>query len=256
MNNIDFTDKVIIVTGASSGIGAETAKLLAFYKAKLTLVGRDDARLTKVAEVCESRNGLPPLCLLLDLTVDHNCKLTVEKTVETYGRLDVLINCAGKIKVTSLFDHTIESFDEMMAINLRVPYLLTQLSLPHLLKSKGNVVNVGSSASKRHRPGFLGYNISKTGLNKLTRYAAAELASEGVRVNAISPGITRTNILDNLNINGDLMPYVYDAIAENLPQRTVIEPKEVAMLIALTASGMFPHLSGSNFVVDGASSTS
>lgn len=256
MNTIDFTGKVVIVTGASSGIGAEIAKLLASYKAKLTLVGRDDARLMKVAQECENRNGLPSLCLLLDLTVDKNCKVTVDKTIETYGRLDVLINCAGKIKVTSLFDRTIELFDEMIAINLRVPYLLTQLSLPYLLKSKGNVVNIGSSLPKRHRPGFLAYKISKTGLDKFTKQAAAELASEGVRVNAISPGITRTNILENLNVNGDLMPLIYDAIAENLPQRTVIEPKEVAMLVVLTASNIFPHLNGSNFVVDGATSMS
>lgn len=256
MNNLDYTDKVVIVTGASSGIGAETAKLLATYKAKLTLVGREDARLMTVAQECENRNGLPPLCLLLDLTVDDNCKILVEKTVEIYGRLDVLINCAGKMKVTSLFDRTMDLFDEMIAINLRVPYLLTQLSLPHLLKSKGNVINIGSSLSKRHRPGFLAYKISKTGLDKFTKQAAAELATEGVRVNAISPGITRTNILNNLNVNGDLMPIIYDAIAENLPQRTVIEPKEVALLVALTASGLFPHLTGSNFVVDGAASMS
>lgn len=256
MEKIDFTNKVVIVTGASSGIGAEIAKLLAAHNAKLTLVGRNDVRLTKVAEECHSEKGLQPLCLLLDLTVDSNCEATVDKTVETYGQLDVLINCAGKVRVSSLFDRTMDTFDEIIAINLRTPYLLTQLSLPHLLKTKGNVVNIGSSLSKRHRPGFLAYMISKSGLDKLTQQAAAELAYEGVKVNSISPGITRTNILDNFNVHNDFMPIVYDLIAENQPQRTVIEPKEVAQMVVLTASGIFPHLNGSNFVVDGAASMS
>lgn len=250
MNRIDFTNKSVIITGASSGIGAETARAFAKYGANLTIVGRNKERLEKVALQCQATNGLQPLCILLDLTHENSCEMLINKTIETYKKIDVLINCAGKVKIASVFDKGMEVFDEMMAINLRVPYLLTQLVLPHLLKTGGNIVNVGSSLSSRHRQGFLPYVLSKAALQRFTEHAAAEVATEGVRINCINPGITRTNILNNFNIEDQCLPLVYNVLEENLGR--IIEPKEVAIMICLTASGIFPNLSGSGLHLDGA----
>lgn len=256
MDKLDFTGKVVIVTGASSGIGAETAKTFAQHNAILSIVGRNENRLSNTAKVCEERSGRYPLCLFLDLTSPGSCETLVCKTVQTFGRIDVLVNCAGKVKISSVFDQSMEAFDELMAINLRVPYNLTQLALPHLLRTKGNIVNIGSMMAKKYKPGFLPYVVSKSGLNRFTRNAAPELATEGVRINEISPGVTRTNILENLNIGGEGQQFAYNKIAETLPSGKIIEPKEVALLICLTASDIFLSVNGSNFFIDGAASLS
>ncbi|XP_030039648.2 uncharacterized oxidoreductase SSP0419-like [Manduca sexta] len=251
MDQIDFTDKVAIVTGASSGIGTETAVILASYGAQLTLVGRDETRLVKTAQRCVAQNRLVPLWLVLDLTHPGSCETVINKTVEMFGKIDVLINCAGKILLSSLHDNSMEAFDEIMNINFRVPYYLSQLALPHLIKTKGNIINIGSSMSKRFKPGFLSYIISKSALETLTKHAAPELVSEGVRINTISPGTTRTNILANFNSQNMYQQLTYEDISQDIPSGQILEPKEVAMLICLTASSVFSSVNGSELLLDG-----
>lgn len=252
MNEIDFTDKVAIITGASSGIGAETALAFAELKAKLTLVGRDQTRLTNIAEQCTAKHNQPPLCLLLDLTHENSCETVVNTTIEKYGKIDVLINCAGKIILSSLHDKSMAAFDEVMNINFRVPFYLSQLTLPHLKQTKGNIVNIGSSLAKRTKPGFLPYIVTKAAVAMLAKQTAEELALEGVRINTISPGMTRTNILSNLNFDASWQKLVYERMAPTLPSRKIIEPTEVARLVCIVASNVFPSLTGSEILMDGA----
>lgn len=250
----DFTNKVVIVTGASSGIGAESAKLFAAHGALLCLVGRNEEKLMQTANECQAKKGLVPLCLLLDLIRPGSCEIVIGKTVEIYGKIDVLLNCAGQLKISSMFDECMETFDELIKLHIRVPYYLTQLALPHLIKTKGNVVNIGLSTVKRYRPGFLPYVISKSALEKFTEYAAPELATEGVRINIINPGVTRTNILKNFNIDEAILPQVFKNIAGQMPNGMTIDPKEVAILICLAASDVFQNLNGSNLTIDGGAS--
>lgn len=252
MDNIDFNGKVAIITGASSGIGAATAILFAGFGATLTLVGRNEPKLLKTANECAQKNNSVPLWLPLDLTHPGKCETVVNKTVEMYGRIDILVNCAGKVIMSSLFDESMEMYDDVMNINCRVPYHLSQLALPHLIKTKGNIVNIGSSMSKRYKPGLLPYVISKAALEVFTKHAAPELECEGVRINTISPGPTKTNILQNVNITEDMKEHTYEYLAQDMPSGTVLEPQEVAMLICLTASNVFPNLNGSELLVDGA----
>lgn len=249
--DLDFRGKVVIVTGASSGIGAETAKAFAGYKAKLTLVGRDEARLKEVAIQCENRNGLIPLCLRLDLTQPGSCETVIERTVQVYERIDVLINCAGKFRLFSVFDDSMEAFDDMMAINLRVPCFLSQLVVPHLMKTKGNIVNVGAALSTRKRTGLIIHNLSKSTLHNFTEHAASELAPEGVRINSVNPGVTRTNLFRDLNFD-EPMSLVYQALSEQIPNGKILEAREIAGLICLIASDLFPNMNGSNIGLDGA----
>ncbi|XP_013134274.1 PREDICTED: uncharacterized oxidoreductase SSP0419-like [Papilio polytes] len=250
--DFNFEDKVVIVTGASSGIGAEAAKMFAQYKAKLCLVGRNESRLQNVAQHCELISGNVPLCLLLDLIQPGSCGEVVRKTIDKYKRLDILINCAGKLQMGTLHEEDIDVFDELMAINLRVPYFLTQLCLPHLIKTKGNIVNIGTSYLERYKPGFIPYVISKNGLDIFTKHAAMEVVTEGVRVNIIKPGVTRTNLIQNLNIDEGFVNYAYDNLIAELGLKKIFDPKEVAKLILLAASNLMPRMTGSSLKMDGA----
>ncbi|XP_075987689.1 putative oxidoreductase SSP0419 [Anticarsia gemmatalis] len=253
MDKIDFHGKVAIITGASSGIGAATAVAFASYGAKLTLVGRNEARLLETANKCVSKSSLVPLWLQLDLTHPGSCQRLINKTVEMYGRIDILVNCAGKVAVSSLFDESMDIFDDLMNINFRVPYQLSQLALPYLITTKGNIVNIGSSMTRRYKPGILPYIISKSAVEVFTKFAAPELITEGVRINSICPGHTKTNILQNVNITEDIKEVTYDVLAQDMPNGEVLEPEEVATLICLAASDVFPSMNGSELLVDGAS---
>lgn len=250
---MDFAGKVAIVTGASSGIGAATAVLLATHGARVALVGRNERRLHATAAKCEAARGLQMLSVIADLLHDGSCETVVKKTVETFGRIDVLVNCAGKAILTSLFEDSMEAYDELFKLNLRVPYLLTQLALPHLVKTKGNIVNV-IGAAMRTKPGFLPYAMARDALERFSKSGAVELAAEGVRMNSVRPGITRTNFLSNFNIDEDVMESTYAYLAKDLPHKRIIEPEEIARMIVFVASDTCPNLNGTNLDVDGAAS--
>ncbi|XP_026744163.1 uncharacterized protein LOC113505576 [Trichoplusia ni] len=245
---MDFTNKVVIVTGASSGIGASSAILFAKYGAQLTLVGRDENRLGIVAKQCLQANGLQPLCILIDLTGKGACETVITKTIDTYKQIDVLVNCAGKMLIASLFDDTTDVFDELIDINLRVPYKLTHLAVPHLVKTKGNIVNVNTTRNSRVRHGFLAFAITKAGLERFTKSAAVELSTEGVRINSVQPGLTRTNILKNLAMTEEEVKKTYDALSSKM---NILEADEVANMVVFMASEACPNLNGAHFGIDG-----
>lgn len=248
---MNFTNKVVIVTGASSGIGAASALLFAKYGAKLTLVGRDEERLNNISEKCFNAIGIKPVTLKLDLTEAGSCEAVITKTVAAFNKIDILVNCAGKVTLASLFDDNTEAFDDMINVNLRVPYRLMQLAVPYLAKSKGNIVNLTTTNYKRVRHGFLAYSVAKSGLEKMTKIAAIELASEGIRVNAVQPGLTRTNILANLAMSEEERQMAYERLSSNMK---VIEPEEVAKMVVFVASDLCPNLNGAEMAIDGATS--
>ncbi|KAJ8705972.1 hypothetical protein PYW07_010749 [Mythimna separata] len=256
MDSIDLTGKVAIITGASSGFGAETAIAFARFGARLSLIGRDEVRLLETVNKCTAVNNIVPLFIPLDLAHTGACEAVVNKTVETYGRIDILVNSAGKMALSFLSDNSMENVDELMNINFRIPYYLSQLVLPYLVKTKGNIVNIGSSMSKRSTPGMLGYTVSKAALQMFSRQAAFELAPKGVRINCISPGPSNTNLLAKLIVHH---PELRDQINSNFQESTfdgkMLDPKEVALLICLTASDVFPSLNGSDMLLDGAACT-
>ncbi|XP_068624508.1 uncharacterized oxidoreductase TM_0325-like [Battus philenor] len=252
---MDFTGKVVIVTGASSGIGAASAKLFAAHGALVTIVGRNETRLKDVANACESYRGNAPLCIQVDLVHDGSCETVVSRTVEKFQKIDVLVNCAGKLLVTSLFENSMQNFDDLIALNLRVPYKLTQLCVPYLKLTKGNVVNVFGSPS-RDRPGFLLSAILKSALERFTTSGGGELSCEGVRMNGVRPGLTRTNILANFNVDAEYMDEVYKEIAQALQANTINEPEDVARLILFVASDQNPNLNGACICLNGGASAS
>ncbi|CAG4945735.1 unnamed protein product [Parnassius apollo] len=186
-----FENKVVVVTGASAGIGAETAILFAQQSAKVVLVGRNEDALISVAKKCGEAKGIIPLIVKAELINDNDVKNIVTKTIEKFVHIDVLVNNAGVGFKGGIRD-SVDLYDRVIATNVRAVYLLTSLATPYLVQSKGNVVNVSSIAAFKPIKDieFLQYCMSKAALDQFTRCVALELGREGVRVNSVSPGCT------------------------------------------------------------------
>ncbi|KAH9640031.1 hypothetical protein HF086_008126 [Spodoptera exigua] len=143
--NVDFTDKVVLVTGASAGIGESTALLFAKLGAKLSLVGRNEANLRAVAAECEKQKGVKPLAIVADLGTDEGVEKIAKETLNHFKRLDVLVNNAGISVRTCIQLADMATFDEVFNVNVRGVYHLTKLLVPELIEAGGNIVNVSIS---------------------------------------------------------------------------------------------------------------
>lgn len=192
---MDFKDKVVLITGASSGIGAGTAELFAARGAWLVLVGRNEQNLAKTAAKCKPTHDAPnPLQLIADVTNEADVVRVIAETIKAFKKLDVLVNNAGILDQGSIETATLEQYDRVMTTNVRSVFHLTLLAVPHLIKTKGNIVNVSSVCGIRSFPNVLVYNLSKSALDQFTKCTALELAAKGVRVNAVNPGVIVTDI--------------------------------------------------------------
>ncbi|CAH0402588.1 unnamed protein product [Chilo suppressalis] len=243
---MSFNNKVVVVTGSSSGIGAATAVAFAKEGASVTIVGRNETKLSAVAAQCAA-DGNEPLVLKADVSKDEDCKRIIQSTIEKFGKIDVLVNNAGIAKFGSLTDGTLmKTYDEVMNTNLRAAVVLTSLATPHLIATKGNIVNISAiGGTFAPKPPFLTYCVTKAALNHFTKGAALELAPSGVRVNVISPGPVRTDIIENAGF-----PTNWDAFAAQTALGRVSEPEEIAELVMFLASDKAKAITGSNYVTD------
>jgi len=241
--------KRILVTGASSGIGRATAECFLEAGASVALVGRREPPLK---EVIESRaEGGQAYIVVADLSEEKQAEACVTQAVERIGGLDVLVNAAGILRSGSIEGTSLELWDEMMNINLRSIFHLMKLAVPHLERSRGNIVNVSSVTGLRSFPGVLAYCVSKASLDQLTRCAALELAPKGIRVNAVNPGV----VVTNLHRSGGMRDEAYAAFLEHSktthPLGRVGAPREVAELIFFLASDRAGWITGATVSIDG-----
>ena len=181
------------MTGATSGIGRATAALFGREAASVVLVGRDEAALTEVSGAVRAAGGQAVSCAA-DVTAADAPQHIIAAALGAFGGVDVLVNAAGAIATGALDATTDEVWDAMMAVNLRAPFRLMRAAAPHLDARQGSIVNVSSVNGLRSFPGVLAYCVSKAGVDQLTRCAAIEMAPLGVRVNAVNPGVTVTNL--------------------------------------------------------------
>lgn len=251
---MSFSDKVVLLTGASSGIGAETAVYLAKENAQLALVGRSAQKFENVvAKIRETGSEIEPLVILADITVD--AERIVSETIDKFGRIDVLINNAGFAIPETLESFQAEHFDGMMATNVRAAIQLTQLAAPHLIEAKGNILNVSSAASLRPFVGYLSYSISKSAMDQFTKCVALELSPKGVRVNSVNPGFILTEFHANAGIPADQVESMLDAFAKLHPIGRIGTADDVVKAIAfITNNDLAPFITGVCMPVDGASS--
>lgn len=246
-----FSGKVVLITGASSGIGAATAVHFADHGASLALTGRNARNLEKVAQQCEENDGVKTVTIVADLTVEDDIKNIVEQTINTFGKLDILINNAGIFKTGSLEESSAEDFDAIYSTNIRSVYILTKLVVPYLEKTKGNIVNVSSLAGLRPLPGLLAYCMSKAALNQFTKCIAMELAPKQIRVNCVNPGIIDTDIFKRAGMNNEENNQYLERGKVIHPLGRVGQPKEVAMSIAFLASYQASFTTGETLAIDG-----
>lgn len=247
---MDFEGKVVLITGASSGIGAGAAVKFAELGALLILNGRNEENLKAVAKQC-SAIGKEPHLVIADISKEADTERLWQETLNKFNKLDILVNNAGIIEIGSIENTSLGQYDRVMNTNLRAVYHLTMLAVPELVKSKGNIVNVSSVNGIRSFPGVLAYNISKMGLDQFTRCIALELAPKGIRVNSVNPGVVVTNI----HKRGGMDEETYQKFLEHsktthaLGRAGTVE--EVANAITFLASDLATFTTGTSLSVDG-----
>ncbi|HYN85228.1 MAG TPA: glucose 1-dehydrogenase [Pyrinomonadaceae bacterium] len=246
----DLEGRVALVTGATSGIGRATALRFAGAGARVALVGRGEEALAGVAEEVTGAGG-EAHGIRADVTSEDDARRAVGETLERFGRLDVLVTAAGILSNGTVETTTLRAWDEMMNVNLRAVFHLMQLAAPHLTETRGNVVNVSSVTGLRAFPNVLAYCVSKAGVDQLTRCAALELGAQGVRVNAVNPGVVRTEV----HRRGGMTDEAYAAFLERSktthPLGRFGEADEVAELILFLASDRAAWITGATYSIDG-----
>lgn len=244
-----FTDKVVLITGASSGIGAACAVKFAKTSALLSLIGRNLVNLRDIARQCEESSGLKPLIITADITSDEDVERIVIQTVNHYGQIDVLINNAGVSSIAG-FHEKITAYDNVMTTNVRGTYLLTNEAIPHLIKSSGNIVNISSILSTKPLPIITPYCMSKAAIDMFTKCAALELGAHGVRVNAVNPGPVKTEFFKRSGMSDTETDHMFTSIELNSPLKKVTKSEDVAELVVFLASDKANCITGSCHVID------
>ena len=250
ITSINMTGKVVIITGASSGIGRATAIHFAKSGSNVIAVGRNEKELNALREQAQGKKGTIKIHLA-DMRETTQVERLVNDTVQAFDQIDVLVNSAGIIMNGSTENTSLDDWDKMMDINLRSVFFMMQKCIPHLEKTKGNVVNVSSVAGTRSFPNVLAYCVSKAGIDQLTRCSALELAAKGIRVNAVNPGV----VVSNLHKRGGMEDKDYQNFLKNSknthPLGRVGEAKEVADLIYFLASDKASWITGATYEIDG-----
>ena len=254
----DLSGKVALVTGASRGIGRAIATVLAEYGADTACVGRD----MKACEITLGQvraHGRKALAVKADMTSEEDIKKMVEDTIREFGKIDILVNNAG---VATGFGkiHEIDTgeWDLNISVNLRGAFLCMKYTIPYMLKNKGgSIINISSVASIRAEVPEIAtasYGASKAGINNLTQVAAMHYAKENIRVNAIAPGMHRSEIGRAGNTeeqNKEMDKLIDEYCAEWIPMGRMAEAEELSGLVLLLASSASSYITGQIICQDG-----
>lgn len=250
----DLTGKVALVTGASSGIGRASSLALAAQGAKVAVAARRIEKLQDLAAEIKSR-GHEAIALQMDVTKKDEITKAVAKTVETYGRLDILLNNAGVAEFTAFMDMTEEQWDKTIDTNLKGYFLVAQAAAREMVKNNppaggGRIINIASIASGGVGVGFPSvahYCASKGGIVAFTEALADELAPMGILVNCIGPGLIITEMTEGILKD----PKQAEGLLARVPLKRAGKPEEIAGAVVYFASNEASYTTGATLYVDG-----
>ena len=240
-------DKVAVITGATRGIGFATAKKFLENGAKVVICGRCQDGIDKAIDLLKKENkdyeviGYYPKL--------HDTKEVQElfsKVKEKYGKIDILINNAGISSKTPLIDYTEEEYDNIANLNIKSVFTCSKEVVPYLKETKGVILNTSSMVSIYGQPSGVMYPTSKFAVNGLTKSLSRELAPMGIRVNAVAPGITETDMVKNLPKE------MIEPLIKTIPLGRIGKPEDIANAFLFLASDMASYITGVVLSVDGA----
>jgi meso-butanediol dehydrogenase/(S,S)-butanediol dehydrogenase/diacetyl reductase len=244
-----FADKTVIVTGAGSGIGEGAARRFSREGAKVVLVGRDQAKLDAVAA------GLPAertLVHVADVSQENDVDALIEAAVAKFGSLDVVVNAAGVFAGSTVTESTTEDWRKVMSNDVDSIFFMCRAAMPHLIESQGNIVNVSSVSGLGGDWNSSLYNAAKGAVTNFTRAIAMDYGSKGVRVNAVCPSLTASNMTKDAMEKPERM----ESFKERTPLWGPATPEDIAGPIAFLASEDARYVTGVNLPVDGGVSAS
>lgn len=244
-----FVGSTILVTGASSGIGRASARLVAAEGANVVLAGRRRERLESLAAECAAGGG-EALVVTGDVREEAVCTAWVQAALARFGGLHGLVNAAGVIGNGAVFDTPPAEWDRIMDHNARSLYLMTRAAAEALKARRGSVVNIGSVAGNRPYAGLMAYCVSKAAVEMITRCAALDFAPFGVRVNAVSPGVVVTELHTVSNAVADYAAFLERSKTTH-PIGRVGQPEEIAALVAFLLSSESAWTTGACVAIDG-----
>ncbi|WP_130835830.1 SDR family NAD(P)-dependent oxidoreductase [[Erwinia] mediterraneensis] len=239
-----FQDKVVVITGAGSGIGAGTALRFAHEGAQVVLAGRTREKLENTAAQLAPGNHLIAPC---DVSVPEEVEALAQQVLGEYGRVDVLVNNAGIVVQGRIHEVRLDEWQTLMNTDLNGVFYCLHYFMPALLKSKGNVINISSVSGLGGDWGMSAYNAAKGAITNFTRALAMDYAADGVRVNAVCPGFTFTDMTEDMKQDEALLNKFY----ERIPLGRAGEPEDLAAAIAFLASDDARYITGVNLPVDG-----
>jgi NAD(P)-dependent dehydrogenase (short-subunit alcohol dehydrogenase family) len=242
-----FEDKVVLITGAASGIGRACAERLASEGAALFLVDLAKEGLEETVKRA-SAAGARVESAACDVAREEQVNTAVARCLEVHGRLDVLVNVAGILLLEHTHETTLAQWQKILDVNLTGTFLFCKAALPHLLASRGNIVNTSSTSAINGMAYGAAYGASKGGVLALTRALAVEYGAKGVRVNAICPGSIKTPMGRSTNLPKDIN---FELIKRAMPLDKPRGPEVVASVVAMLASADGAHVNGESIRMDG-----
>jgi 3-oxoacyl-[acyl-carrier protein] reductase len=247
---INLKNQVALITGGSRGIGAASAMLFAKAGANVCITYASKKLLAQRTLDALRRAGGEAMALQVDVRSKAKIRLAVRKTLERFGRIDVLVNNAGIWKRAPIATMTEAQWDETLEVNLKSAYLFTQAVLPVMKKQRyGRIINVTSTAGQRGEPFYSHYAASKGGMIALTKSLAVELAPFNIHVNAVAPGWVDTDMTANVLGNQSMRA----EIEKLIPRGRVATAEDIAGSILFLASKLADHIVGATLSVNGGS---
>ncbi|MCX5916010.1 MAG: glucose 1-dehydrogenase [Deltaproteobacteria bacterium] len=249
--NFDLSGKIAIVTGGGRGIGRAIALGLAKAGASVVISSRTQKEIDGVVDEIKKSGG-KALAVVTDLTVNDQLENLVQATVKEFGKIDILVNNAARSFLRSLMDLREDGWDKVFNTNLKAVWLLSRLVARKMMEQKsGRIINITTVGAEKAELGMAAYGCSKAALKMLTRCMAREWAQFGIQVNAVGPGLTKTDFSKPIWSNPEVAKHVSAAI----PMGRLAEPEEIVGSVLFLASDAARFITGHSIYVDGGTLT-